>query len=133
MTDRRLVLVVPGQQNGEIVMRYGVFGVDTQSLFKLRAGPLQVSCLGQRRSQINVRGQAVGVCLNGLAKFISSLRIPARLKRQPAANQVYAFSLDQLLQSINERLGGSYTHRTLLGRLVLCFLRVSKTAIGHGQ
>ena len=127
------MLVVPGQQNGEIIMRYAVFRVDTQSLFKLRAGPLQVSCLGQRRSQINVRGQAVGVCLNGLAKFISSLRIPARLKRQPAANQVYAFSLDQLLQSINERIGCSYTDRALLGQMLFCLLRVSKTAIGHGQ
>src|SRR2546421_8206071 len=124
MTDRRLVLVVPGQQNGEIVMRYGVFGVDTQSLFKLRAGPLQVSCLGQRRSQINVRGQAGGVCLNGLAKFISSVRIPTRLERQPAANQVYAFSFDQLLQSIKERIGWSYTDRALLGQVLLCFLRV---------
>ena len=80
-----------------------------------------------------MRRNAVTVCRVRFAKLSSGFGIPARLQGQLGANQVDAFSLNQFLQSIHQRIVRSYTYCTLLRQMGRSFLRITQTTIGHGQ
>src|SRR5512141_793733 len=97
VNDCLSVFILANQQNGKIVMRVGLLGLDPKSFFKLRCGPLQISKLGERDSQVHASAYAVRLCRDGLTKLICTLCIPLGFQGQFAANQVDPLSLDESL------------------------------------
>src|SRR6185295_17456885 len=112
-------------------MRVDTLRLNTNCLFKLLRCTLCITKLRERDSKIDPCSYAIRAGCDCLAKLRSCVRISLRLERQLPTRKMHAYTLNQILKTVYERIRNPHANRSLLGQMSFYFFNIAKSAVSH--